>query len=84
MAASTDKGPPQAPSGLGADLARRFRSNIQTYTIILALVAIWALFAALTNGAFLSAQNFSNLFGQMAVTSLLAVGMDFVIGTGRI
>jgi D-xylose transport system permease protein len=84
MAASTDKGSPQAPGGLGADLARRFRSNIQTYTIILALVAIWALFAALTNGAFLSAQNFSNLFRQMTVTSLLAVGMVFVIVTGGI
>lgn len=84
MAATTDKGLPRAPMSIGADLARRFRSNIQTYTIILALIAIWAFFAVLTNGSFLSAQNFSNLFRQMTVTALLAVGMVFVIVTGGI
>jgi D-xylose transport system permease protein len=69
---------------LGTELGRRFRSNIQTYTIILALIAIWVLFAVLTNGSFLSAQNISNLFRQMTVTSFLAIGMVFVIVTGNI
>ena len=79
MAASTNVNAPKPASGLGAEVGRRFRSNIQTYTIILALVAIWILFAILTNGAFLTAQNVSNLFRQMTVTSFLAIGMVFVI-----
>ena len=84
MAVTTDAGAPKQASGLGAEIGRRFRSNIQTYTIILALIAIWALFAVLTNGAFLSSQNVSNLFRQMTVTSFLAIGMVFVIVTGNI
>ena len=84
MTATTNAGMPKAPAGTGSELARRFRANIQTYTIILALVAIWGLFGALTEGAFFSAQNFSNLFRQMTVTALLAVGMVFVIVTGGI
>lgn len=84
MAATTDKGLPKAPAGIFADLSSRFRDNIQTYTIILALIAIWLLFGAMTQGAFFTAQNFSNLFRQMTVTALLAVGMVFVIVTGGI
>ncbi|GIK73459.1 MAG: xylose ABC transporter permease [Chloroflexota bacterium] len=84
MAVSTNVNSPQTDVGLAAELGRRFRSNIQTYTIILALVAIWILFAVLTNGAFFSAQNVSNLFRQMTVTSFLAIGMVFVIVTGNI
>lgn len=84
MAASSETGVTPSTGGTGGELARRFRDNIQTYTIILALVAIWGLFAVLTNGSFLSAQNVSNLFRQMTVTALLAVGMVFVIVTGGI
>ena len=84
MAVSTNVNAPKPSTGLGAELSRRFRSNIQTYTIILALVAIWILFALLTNGAFLTPQNVSNLFRQMTVTSFLAIGMVFVIVTGNI
>lgn len=84
MAVSTNVNSPKTDVGLAAELGRRFRSNIQTYTIILALVAIWILFAVLTNGAFFSAQNVSNLFRQMTVTSFLAIGMVFVIVTGNI
>lgn len=84
MAATTDTGMPKAPAGEGTTLASRFRDNIQTYTIIIALVAIWILFAVLTNGAFLSPRNISNLFRQMTVVSLMSVGMVFVIVTGGI
>ena len=83
MAASTESVTPSAGS-TSAQLGRAFRNNIQTYTIILALVGIWILFAFLTGGSFLSAQNVSNLFRQMTVTALLAVGMVFVIVTGNI
>lgn len=69
---------------LMSELSARFRQNIQTYTIILALVAIWGLFALQTSGNYLSPQNFSNLFRQMTVTSFLAAGMVLVIVTGNI
>lgn len=70
---------------LSTEITKRFRQNIQTYTIILALIVIWALFALLTNDfAYLQPQNFSNLFRQMTVTSFLAAGMVLVIVTGNI
>ncbi len=84
MSASTDTGDSRQAGGTGAEVSRQFRDNIQTYTIILALIAIWVLFAVLTNGSFLSPQNVSNLLRQMTVTALLAVGMVFVIVTGNI
>jgi D-xylose transport system permease protein len=70
---------------LSTEITKRFRQNIQTYTIILALIVIWVLFALLTpNWAYLQPQNFSNLFRQMTVTSFLAAGMVLVIVTGNI
>jgi D-xylose transport system permease protein len=65
-------------------LAQRFRKNIQTYIIIIALVAIWGVFAIVTKGGYLSSQNISNLFRQMTVTGFLAVGMVLVMVTGGI
>jgi D-xylose transport system permease protein len=61
-----------------------FRRNIQTYTIIIALILIWVVFAVATNGDYLSPQNISNLFRQMSVTSIMAAGMVLVIVTGGI
>jgi D-xylose transport system permease protein len=76
---------PEAPRlSLTSQLVGRFRLNIQTYTIILALVAIWGFFAVRTGGAFVNPQNVSNLFRQMTVTSFLATGMVLVIVTGNI
>lgn len=68
---------------LFTEITKRFRQNIQTYTILLALVAIWALFALLTPN-YLQPQNVSNLFRQMTITSFLAAGMVLVIVTGNI
>lgn len=66
------------------ELKKRFSENIQTYTLLLAMLAVWVLFNILTNGFYLSPQNFSNLFRQMTVTSFLATGMVLVIVTGNI
>lgn len=60
------------------------RRNIQTYTLIIAIVVIWVIFAFLTHGAYFDPQNISNLFRQMTVTSFLAIGMVLVIVTGGI
>ncbi len=67
-----------------SSLGKWFRRNIQTSMIIILMVMIWVVFSFLTEGAFLGAQNISNLFRQMTVTSFLAVGMVLVIVTGGI
>lgn len=67
-----------------SNLASAFRRNIQTYAIIIALIAIWVFFAFLTDGNYLKPQNFSNLFRQMTVTGFMAIGMVIVIVTGNI
>jgi D-xylose transport system permease protein len=61
-----------------------FRSNLQTYTIVIALILIWVVFTIATNGGYLSPQNISNLFRQMSVTSIMAAGMVLIIVTGGI
>jgi len=71
-------------AGVLSDLARRFRSNLQAYALIVALMIIWGFFFARTEGSFLGPQNFSNLFRQMTVTAFLSVGMVLVIVTGNI
>jgi len=57
---------------------------LRAYTMVLALVVIWAIFAYATDGIFLESRNFSNLIRQTAVTGVLAVGMLMVILTGQI
>lgn len=84
MEASPNKDEQHQSSGLYGEISKIFRQNLQTYTIILALIVIWALFGSLTKGAFFSSQNFSNLFRQMTVTSFLGIGMVLVIVTGGI
>ncbi len=66
------------------ELTEFFRLNMQTYTILLALVGIWAIFFIATGGTYLESQNISNLFRQMSVTGFLAAGMVLVIVTGNI
>jgi D-xylose transport system permease protein len=67
-----------------SEVGKRFRKNIQTYIIIIALVAIWGVFAIVTKGSYLGPQNISNLFRQMTVTGFLAAGMVLVMVTGGI
>ncbi|HEY73588.1 MAG: sugar ABC transporter permease [Chloroflexi bacterium] len=70
--------------GVASNLAEQLRANIQTYAIVVAMIAIWVFFSAMTEGRYVKPQNFSNLFRQMTVTSFLAIGMVPVIVTGNI
>ena len=70
--------------GSVSEIGQQLRSNLQTYALVLAMIAIWILFFILTNGIYLSAQNFSNLFRQMTITAVLSVGMVLVIVAGHI
>lgn len=65
-------------------IAKQFRANLQTYTLIIALLVIWGYFYYETDGRFLNPRNFSNLFRQMSVTAFLSVGMVLVMVTGNI
>lgn len=61
-----------------------FKIDIQSYTLIIALVGIAVIFTILTGGEFLSSRNISNLFTQMSVIAILAIGMTLVIVAGHI
>jgi D-xylose transport system permease protein len=61
-----------------------FKLDIQAYTLIIALVLIAVIFGVMTGGEFLSSRNLSNLSSQMAVISVIAIGMTFIIVAGHI
>ena len=65
-------------ASLGSRVSLAIRRNIQTYTLIIAVVVIWTIFAITTTGKYLDPQNISNLFRQMSVTSFLSIGMVLV------
>lgn len=70
--------------GNASGIGQQIRSNFQTYALVIALIVIWLLFFFLTDGIYLSPQNFSNLFRQMTITAVLSVGMVLVIVAGHI
>jgi len=63
---------------------QRFFTQYKIVTLLFAIVVIWAFFGSVSNGAFLTPRNFSNLLRQMAITGMLASGMVFVIISGEI
>lgn len=54
---------------------KRFFSQYKILTLLFAIVVIWAFFGQLTEGAFLTPRNFSNLLRQMAITGMLALSL---------
>lgn len=58
--------------------------NLQVFVMIAAIVVIMLFFTFMTDGAYLSARNVSNLLRQTAITGILAVGMVFVIISAEI
>ncbi|MBN3130931.1 sugar ABC transporter permease [Pectobacterium brasiliense] len=68
-----------------ASMLQRLKSiNLQVYVMIAAIIAIMLFFTYMTDGAYLSARNLSNLLRQTAITGILAVGMVFVIISAEI
>ena len=61
-----------------------FKFDLQAYTLIIALVLIAVIFGFFTGGEFLSSRNISNLFTQMSVIAVLAIGMTLIIVAGHI
>ncbi len=61
------------------DLRRVLRENIRDYGMFIALFVIWAVFAVLTDGLFLSSRNLSNLLNQFGYIAVLGIGVTLVI-----
>lgn len=60
------------------------KHNVRQYTMVIALLAIWAIFEVLTKGIFITPRNLSNLFLQSATTAIVACGMVLVMVAGHI
>lgn len=65
-------------------LKNLMKFDIRSYTIILALLALWIVLNLLTDGAFLTPRNLSNLFRQGSVVAFIAIAMVWVIAAGQI
>ena len=63
---------------------QQFFSRYKILALLIAIAIIWAFFASLTHGAFLTPRNVSNLLRQMSITGMLASGMVFIIISGEI
>jgi len=74
---------PVEPS-VGESMSSRLVGNLRQSGIILAFVAIVALFAILTDGKLLHAENITNLVLQYSYILVLAIGMVIVIIGGHI
>ncbi|MEJ7710414.1 MAG: hypothetical protein WKF84_11255 [Pyrinomonadaceae bacterium] len=77
---NADAGAPQ----VGALRWKPSTTALRAYTMVFALIGLWAIFTYKTGGTFLSARNFSNLMRQTSITGVLAVGMLMVIVAGQI
>jgi len=61
------------------DLRKVLRENIRDYGMFIALFVIWAVFAILTEGVFISSRNISNLLNQTGYIAVLGIGMTLII-----
>jgi putative multiple sugar transport system permease protein len=61
------------------DLRKVLRENIRDYGMFIALFIIWAVFAILTKGIFVSSRNISNLLNQTGYIAVLGIGMTLII-----
>lgn len=77
------KGAAPGRAGGGRQLQQLF-ARYKILALLIAVAAIWLFFAFLTDGAFISPRNVSNLLRQMSITGMLACGMVFVIIAGEI
>lgn len=70
----------------GDEMALQMRTKIdlKKYVMIIALLAICAIFALLSDGTFVSARNLSNLARQLTFIATLSTGMLSVIILGEI
>ena len=59
-------------------------AKFQLLVMATAIILIMLFFSVMTEWAYLSPRNISNLFRQTSITGILAIGMVFVIISGEI
>jgi D-xylose transport system permease protein len=84
METTVKDGSAQQPEGLGQIILNSIKQNTKQYTMFLALLAIWAIFALWSGGDFLSNRNLSNLSLQTVAVAIAAIPMVLVIVAGHI
>jgi D-xylose transport system permease protein len=85
MTTETKEAPGAPPAGgWRAGISGSLRANAKQYAMLVALAAIWIVFAFVTDGVFLTARNISNLVVQTVTTAILAIGIVLVIVAGHI
>ena len=55
------------------------KENLRNYAMYIALAVIFILFSFLSNGAFLTARNITNLINQTGYVAVMAVGMTVIL-----
>jgi D-xylose transport system permease protein len=68
----------------GSQRLQQLFARYKILALLIAVAAIWIFFSFLTDGAFITPRNLSNLLRQMSITGMLACGMVFVIIAGEI
>jgi D-xylose transport system permease protein len=88
MTPDVTSSPKRSATGSSSNTSgQRFKQLFTRYkllALLLAVTVIWIFFSFLTDGAFVTPRNLSNLLRQMSITGMLACGMVFVIISGEI
>jgi D-xylose transport system permease protein len=56
-----------------------FIVRIRAYMMVMALIVLWVLFGALTNGTYLSSRNMSLLLRQVSIVGIASIGMVMML-----
>ncbi|MDR1600199.1 MAG: sugar ABC transporter permease [Oscillospiraceae bacterium] len=78
MNAQTQIGIPHEKRG-GPPILSLLKANIREYAMYIALLVIFIVFGAATNGLFLSPRNLTDLINQTGYVAVLAVGMTIIL-----
>lgn len=75
---------PQEAAGGASQRPQQLFMRYKILALLIAVAVIWVFFSVMTDGAFITPRNVSNLLRQMSITGMLACGMVFVIIAGEI
>src|SRR3954469_16108365 len=71
------------PAGKPFDAAHFLRSQLRNIAPLITLISLF-LFFSVASPSFMTLDNFTNILAQVSLTSIIAVGLTFVILTGEI
>jgi ribose transport system permease protein len=71
------------PAGKPFDPAHFLRNQLRNIAPLITLISLF-LFFSIASPSFVTLDNFANILAQVSLTSIIAVGLTFVILTGEI